>query len=341
MSLLPSEADRCVVIAEAGVNHNGEVEAAKDLIDVAVDAGCDVIKFQTFDPDEVVTEETEKAAYQHRSSSENQHEMLNRFILTEDEHEVLMDYCKDGGIEFLSTPYDPQSVSLLESVGVERYKIASADIVNKPLLEAVTETGKPIIQSTGMATLGEIERTVNWFRARNSDDVTLLHCVSCYPTRPEQVNMRFMETLHTAFDLPVGFSDHTKGIEISLMAASLGASVVEKHLTLDRRMEGPDHLVSLEPDEMERLVTGIRDIETAAGQPRRQLTSPERENIKPMRRSLHLRHDINAGETLTKSDLKVVRPATGIDPWQIDEITGRRLSSNLAKNDPLVWDDLE
>lgn len=331
----------CELIAEAGINHNGDVETAKEMVDVAAEAGVDVVKFQTFDPDEVVTEETEKAEYQKRSASANQHEMLSRVVLTEDEHVELLEHCRARSVEFMSTAYDLNSVALLERVGVQRHKVASADIVNRPLLEAITATGKPLILSTGMATLGEIDRAVTLLRETGCPDLTLLHCVSCYPAEPSQVNMRFMETLETAFGVPVGFSDHTVGTALPIMAASRGATAIEKHFTLDRGMNGPDHFASLEPDELVDVVEGVRAVEQAMGDTPRDFSEGERQNVRPMRRSLHLRRDVEAGQTLDRDDLKVVRPFEGIDPWAIDDVVGRSLAIDRSANDPLTWTDLQ
>lgn len=333
--------DECEVIAEAGINHNGELEIAKEMVDVAASAGVDTIKFQTFDPDEIVTEETEKASYQERSNAENQHEMLRGKVLSRAEHEELVRYCSSKDVNFLSTPYDAASVSLLDDIGVERYKIASADIVNKPLLRSVIETGKPLILSTGMASLGEIERAVTFLRENGCEDLMLLHCISEYPTDPADANLQFMQTLAGAFDVPVGFSDHTLGTDVPVMAATLGATVIEKHFTLDRSMDGPDHAASLEPDELEQMVEGIAMVPSALGDGTVTRPPEERDNAASMRRSLHARTDLDAGETLCESDLCVVRPFDGIDPWEIDAVVGRTLQTSLSTHEPLTWEHLE
>jgi N-acetylneuraminate synthase len=334
------QSESCEIIAEVGVNHNGDVETAKELIRRGASAGADVIKFQTFTPEKVVSKGANKATYQERSSSPDQYEMLSGLTLTERQHQHLFDYCKEIGIEFASTPYSPRSVKTLESLDVKRYKVASADIVNKPLLKAVAETGKPIILSTGMATLGEIERAVNLLSKAGCENLTVLHCVSDYPTSPEQVNMRFMDTLEAAFETRVGFSDHTTGIHIPAMAVSRGATVIEKHLTLDREMEGPDHFASLEPEQFGEMVSAIRDVEEALGTNRRMVSEDERDNRTELRRSLHARRDLSAGETITEDDLKVVRPATGISPWEISEVQGRTLQRDLAAETALTWRDV-
>lgn len=235
----------CFVIAEAGVNHNGNLDTAKELIEAGAVAGVDAVKFQTFDADRLLSRDTETAEYQKRSGNTNQYEMIKSLELAPEDFGELNTYRQDHGVEFLSTAYDRTSVEILEEIGGDRYKIASVDLINKPLLRAVVETGRPLIFSTGMASLGEIERSVEWCQDKGCGDLTLLHCVSCYPTAPEQVNMRFMETLRTTFDVPVGFSDHTLGTAVGIMAASRGVTVIEKHFTLDRSIEGPDHFASL------------------------------------------------------------------------------------------------
>jgi N-acetylneuraminate synthase len=340
MSKTP-ESDYCEVIAEAGVNHNGNLETAKKLVDVACDAGAGGVKFQTFKTEEIVTEDTEGTEYQKKAGESNQYEMLNKLELSKKEHKELIDYCEEVGIEFLSTPYDPESVRFLDEVGVGRYKIASADIVNKPLLEAVSNTQKPVILSTGMATLGEIERAVNFLHKRGCPSLTVLHCVSCYPTDPEDLNLRFMNTLDSAFDVQVGFSDHTLGTSVPILAAGIGAELVEKHFTLDRSMEGPDHTASLEPDELAKMVEGIRDATDALGDGTQRLPDCEKKNLSSMRRSIHTRHNIESGDMITESDIVVVRPTDGISPWKIDEVVGKSATTEIEAHEPINWDDIE
>jgi len=330
----------CEVIAEAGVNHNGDVEIAEQLIDVTTEAGADVVKFQTFDPEEVVTPQTEQADYQkERDDSSNQYEMLDALKLTRADHERLVRYCEEVGVEFLSTPYNPESVDLLETMGVSRYKIASADIVNKPLLHAVADTGKPVILSTGMATLGEIERAVDYLEKRDCQ-LTLLHCVTSYPAEASQINMRFLETLDGAFPGAVGFSDHTPGVVAPVLAMGYGATVIEKHFTLDRDMEGPDHFASLEPDELSTMVDNVRFAERAIGDTRRRISEKEQNNATAMRRSLHAARTLEAGTTITADDLLVVRPGDGIDPWKFDEVVGRTVTEQISEHEAVRSDAL-
>lgn len=333
--------ENCYIIAEIGVNHNGEFALAEELIEQAANTGVDAVKFQTFAAEELVTPDAKKAEYQHREAVETQYEMLKKYELSKDEFRRLRSISHNYDLDFISTPYDPTSVELLSEVGAERYKIASADIINKPLLEAVVETGKPVILSTGMATLGEIERAVDWLRTNGCTNISVLHCVSCYPAEPHQVNMRFMETLDKAFDVPIGFSDHTLGTHIPIMAASRGATIIEKHFTLDRTMEGPDHFASVEPDELASMVDQLRDVEAAMGETRRNLTDVELENRKPMRRSVHARTSLNAGTNISHDDLKVIRPNDGIDPWHIDDVVGSTLARDIAANEALEWSDIE
>lgn len=335
------DSDECFVIAEAGINHNGDFSLAKRMVEEAASAGADAVKFQTFDTDELVTENTEKAEYQIRDDSLSQYEMLKHTEFTREQFVELVDYCETQDIEFMSTPYDPASAKLLADLGVDRLKIASADLVNKPLIDTAADTDKQLILSTGMATLGEIERAMDWVEAAGVDNVVLLHCVSCYPTEPEQVNLRFMDTLSTVFDCSVGFSDHTLGTEVPAGAAARGATVVEKHFTLDRGMDGPDHFASLEPEELSEMVDAIRNIEVALGSSKRELTDAETSNIYHMRRSLHVRRALAAGETIERDDIKIIRPAEGISPGEIETVVGRTVRSDLGENDPVTWVDIE
>jgi N-acetylneuraminate synthase len=334
------EQQACEVVAEAGINHNGDLETAKRLVDEAVDAGADAVKFQTFRTEEIVTRDTERADYQKRAGESSQYEMLKTVELDESEHIALQEHCQSRGIEFLSTPYDPESVSLLEDLEVGRYKIASADIVNKPLLGAVADTGKPVILSTGMASLGEIERAVEFLRRHGCGSIVLLYCVSCYPATPEDIDLRCIDTLKRAFGVPVGFSDHTRGTSVPIIAAGNGASVIEKHFTLDRKMNGPDHEASLEPDELERMIRGIRNATAVVGDGTIEQRPCERENRPRMRRSLHVCRDLSAGTKLTEEDLVIVRPDDGISPWQINDVVGSTTDRDLNAHESVSWDDL-
>ncbi|WP_336325840.1 N-acetylneuraminate synthase [Halovenus sp. HT40] len=335
-----SEQQACEVIAEAGINHNGDLGTAKRLVDAAADAGADTVKFQTFQTEEIVTRDTERAGYQKRAGDSSQYEMLEAVELQKSDHFALQEYCQNRGIEFLSTPYDPGSVSLLEELDVDRYKIASADIINKPLLKSVADTGKPVILSTGMASLGEIERAVEFLQTHGCDSVVLMYCVSCYPATPDDIDMQCIDTLRRTFGVPVGFSDHTRGTSVPIIAAGNGASVIEKHFTLDRSMEGPDHEASLEPSELERMVNGIRTATAVEGDGTIKQPPCERENRPQMRRSLHVCRDISAGAELAEDDLIVVRPDDGISPWKIDDVVGCTTKRDLKAQESVTWNDI-
>ena len=328
------------IVAEAGVNHNGRLDVAKQLVEAAVDAGADAVKFQTFKAEALATQSVGRAPYQERFGSTSQFEMLKALELSYEDHEALKGHCDGCGIEFMSTAYDEHAARFLKELGVRRIKIASADIVNRPLLEAVARTGLPTIMSTGMASLGEVERAVGLLRSEGTQQITLMHCVSSYPLSVDQVNMRWMQTLREAFGLPTGYSDHTMGLSIPIMAASLGAVAIEKHFTLDRAMAGPDHAASLEPDEFQRMVRGIRDVEQAFGEATFGQADQEKENVIPMRRSLHAARLIQAGRVIQREDLAVLRPFVGLDPWLIDVVVGRASRADIQAGQPITWDVL-
>ena len=337
---LIGEEEPCFIIAEAGVNHNGSLELAKKLIDAAKEARADAVKFQTFHAEEIVTLKSKKAIYQNRAKEKTQYEMLKALELSFDEFRELKKYCDNKDIEFISTPYDSKSVEFLNEIGVNRFKVASADLINKPLIEAIAKTEKQMILSTGMATLGEIERTISLISDLGNKDIILLHCTTSYPTPYEQVNMNVLDTLKKAFGLPVGYSDHTLGIEIPIMAVSTGAKVIEKHFTLDRTMEGPDHFASLEPDELKKMVEAIRNVEKAFGSERKERTDEEKKNIFFMRRSIHASEDIKEGELIKENTIKITRPVDGIEPWFLEIILGKKIRNNVKKDEPIKWEDL-
>jgi N,N'-diacetyllegionaminate synthase len=328
------------IIAEAGVNHNGDLATAMKLVDAAVKSGANAVKFQTFHTEELVAPDSKTASHQKRSQEENQFTMLKNLELTEDDFRTLKTYCDTKHIEFISTPYDVGSVAFLNDLGVNRFKIASAEIVNKPVIEAVALTKKPIFLATGMAILGEIERTLSVFRGYGSRDITLLHCTTSYPTPYDQVHLWVMKTLERAFGLPVGYSDHTLGIEIAIMAVSLGATVIEKHFTLDRAMVGPDHYTSLEPDEFKTMVTALRHVEQAFGNGEKTRTDEEEKNIRFMRRSIHAARDISEGERIEHVDIVMLRENDGLSPWESDMVIGRIARKNIKKYQPITWGDI-
>ena len=315
--------DRVCIIAEAGVNHNGSLSMAKDLIRTAKECGADIVKFQTAKLDSLVSRFAPMAEYQRENTGreESQKEMLKKLLLPFEVFPVLAEYCQSVGIRFLSTPFDLESISFLNHLQ-EIWKIPSGEITNLPYLRAVGRTRKPVILSTGMSELPEIAAAVRVLRDNGSGNITLLHCTTEYPAPPEEVNLRAMETLHKEFGLPVGYSDHTRGIEIPIAAAALGAVVIEKHFTLDRGLEGPDHKASLEPDELAEMVRGIRKIESALGDGVKRVTPSEAKNQPVARKSIVAAVPIRKGELLTENMLSVKRPGNGISPMRWDEIIG-------------------
>jgi N,N'-diacetyllegionaminate synthase len=319
------------VIAEAGVNHNGDLKIARTLIDVAVEAGADAVKFQTFRAERLVTADAPKAEYQLQSigDAESQFEMLRRLELSGDAHRELQSYCHERGIIFLSTPFDEESVDLLDEIGVPAFKISSGDLTNSPLLEHVARKGKPVILSTGMSELAELIEAVSVLNIAGCENPVLLHCVSNYPAPAAEVNLRAMQTMRSAFDVPVGFSDHTEGIDVALAAVALGACVIEKHFTLDRTLPGPDHRASLEAGGLRELVQSIRRVESALGNGRKVPAPSEVETAKVARRSLVAARDIPAGATLEREMVVMRRPGTGMSPSALDTLLGRRVMREI------------
>lgn len=322
-------ADRVYVIAEAGVNHNGSVARALQMIDCAKDAGADAVKFQTFRAEEVISRHAPKAEYQKQTTGadESQLEMVRALQLDDAAHRQLRDRCQARGIQFLSTPFDLPSVALLQSLGVPLFKVPSGEITNPILLRAVAATQLPLIVSTGMSTLPEIEAALGVIAAQWGDDgrrllrerVTLLHCTTEYPAPLSEVNLRAMTTMASAFGLPVGYSDHTEGITVAAAAVALGARVIEKHFTLDRSLPGPDHRASLEPQELAAMVTAIRTVEQSLGRPEKGPTSAEQKNIAIARKSLVAARAIRRGERFTAENLTAKRPGSGISAMRYDE----------------------
>ena len=328
---------RTLVIAEAGVNHNGDLGLAKNLIDVAVEAGADLIKFQTFNADRQVTRTAKKADYQTRTtdSKESQHEMLRRLELTPDMHKELISHCASRNIGFFSTGFDMASVDLLVSLGQDQFKVPSAEITNLPYLRHIGQLGKAVILSTGMATLGEIEEAIDVLVLAGTprSNLTVLHCTTEYPTPMNEVNLRAMQSIHAAFGVAVGYSDHTIGIEVAIAAVAMGATVIEKHFTLDRSLPGPDHQASLEPEELIAMVAAIRNIEIALGDGIKRLTPNEARNKPVARKSLVASHTIKAGEIFSAKNTTAKRPGTGISPMRWEEVMGRPASRDFAQDE--------
>lgn len=333
----------CFIIAEAGVNHNGDINLAKQLINAAVEAGADAVKFQTFHADNVVTRDAEKAEYQKSttSSDESQYDMIKKLELPDAAFRELSDYARDKGIIFLSTPFDEESVDLLDDIGVPAFKIPSGEITNFPLLKKIADKGRPVILSTGMATLGEVEEALLYLKEMGSKDVILLHCTTSYPAPFDSVNLRAMNTLRCAFKVPVGYSDHTEGITIPIAAVAMGARVIEKHFTIDRTLSGPDHQASIEPHELKAMVKGIRGVERALGDGTK-IPSPEEEVIKKIaRKSIVVKQPIQSGKILTYNDITLKRSRTGLQPKYLEQIIGMKINKNMQIDQPVNWEDLE
>ena len=326
-----------LLIAEAGVNHNGDPAIAHQLIDVAARAGADLVKFQTFDADRLVTSKAATADYQARNTGtlESQHSMLRRLELSPKMHEELIDHCRACGIGFFSTGFDCDSVDLLAQMGLDRFKIPSGEITNLPYLRHVARYGKPVILSTGMAHLSEIEAALEALERAGTgrDRITVLHCTTEYPAPMAEVNLRAMLTIRDAFGVAVGYSDHTRGIEVAIAAVALGASVIEKHFTLDRTLPGPDHQASLEPGELDAMVAAIRNIEQALGDGVKGPGASEARNLAIARKSIVAACPIRAGEPFSPINLTTKRPGTGISPMRWDEVVRLRASRDFAPDE--------
>lgn len=327
------------IIAEAGVNHNGDANRARDLIDAAAKSGADAVKFQTFRPELLVTPTAQKAQYQkvQTGAGQSQHDMLAALSLGDDVFRELANHCVARNIMFLSTPFDTASADFLASIEVPLIKISSGDLTNLPLLRHIAALGIPIILSTGMSTLDEVEASVEALVAAGAkrQDITLLHCNTDYPTPWHDVNLRAMDTMRRAFNLPVGYSDHTTGIEIACAAVALGATVIEKHFTLDRNLPGPDHKASLEPDELASLVRSIRHIELALGSASKVPTASELPNRAMARRSLVAARPIKAGEVFGANNIVAKRAEHGLSPMLWDQVIGRVASKDFAADEPI------
>ncbi len=331
------------VIAEAGVNHNGDLDLARRLVDAAAEAGADAVKFQTFRTDALVSAAAPKARYQVETTgeAESQRAMLAQLELSAAAHAGLRDHATARGLVFFSTPFDEASADLLDRLGVELFKVPSGEVTNLPLLRHVAAKGRPLLLSTGMSTLDEVDVAVAAIRAAGDPPIAILHCVSAYPAPVEDTNLRAMDTLRARFGCPVGLSDHSLGIEIALAAVARGAAVLEKHLTLDRTLPGPDHRASLEPGDFAALVRGVRVIEAALGDGDKRPMPSEVDTRAVARRSLVAARALPAGHRLTRGDLAIKRPGTGIPPADLDRVLGRRLARPLGVDDVVDWPSLE
>ena len=314
------------IIAEVGVNHNGSVDIAKKMIDTAKACGVDAVKFQTFVSENLVSRFAEKAEYQKETTGkdESQLAMIKKLELSYDDFRDLKSYAESMGLEFMSTPFDHESIDFLAELGMDIFKIPSGEITNLPYLMKIAKLKRRVILSTGMSTLQEIKKAIAILKNYGTDDITLLHCNTAYPTPYRDVNLNAMKTLRDSFGLPVGYSDHTKGIEVPIAAAALGAVVIEKHFTLDRNMEGPDHKASLEPDELKQMVTSIRNIEDALGSSEKGLTESEAVNRDIARKSIVAKCDIKAGTVFSEGNITVKRPGNGISPMKWFEVLGKK-----------------
>jgi N-acetylneuraminate synthase/N,N'-diacetyllegionaminate synthase len=333
----------CFIIAEAGVNHNGDLDAAKRLVEAAARAGADAVKFQSFKADRVVSASAPKADYQLRATdpAESHLGMLRRFELSAQAQRELNAHCQKEGVVFLSTAFDEGSLDLLDGLGVRAFKIGSGEITNWQFLESVARKGRPVILSTGMSYLGEVDEAVRVIRHAGCEQLILLHCVSDYPADPADANLRAMKALETAFQVPVGFSDHTRGIEVALAAVALGACVIEKHFTLDRDLPGPDHKASLEPEELQEMIAAVRTVERALGDGLKRPAKAELTNRASVRRSLVAVKDIPEGAVLRLDLLGALRPATGISPALVGLVVGRKARRSLRAGEILTWGDLD
>jgi N,N'-diacetyllegionaminate synthase len=329
-----------LIIAEAGVNHNGSLDVARQLVDAAAEAGADLVKFQTFKADKIASARAKKAAYQDRNEGggSSQLEMLKRLELSEADHETLIAHCHDRNIGFFSTGFDRDSLEYLNGLGFAQLKVPSGEITNLPYLRHIASFGRDIILSTGMATLGEVEAAIDVLEASGlkRTQITVLHCTTEYPAPLDEVNLLAMNTIGTAFGVPVGYSDHTEGIEVSIAAVALGAVVIEKHFTLDRRLPGPDHAASLEPDELAAMVRGIRKIEAALGTPQKRRTISEVANHLVARKSIVAARPIAAGEVFSDDNLTTKRPGTGLSPMCWDDVLGRSASRAFDADEEIV-----
>lgn len=329
---------RVFIIAEAGVNHNGSLDRAKEMVKVAADAGVDAVKFQTFTADTLVIKDAAKAAYQIKTSGQNesQFEMLKKLELSFGSHLELIKTCKSCQIEFLSTPFDLTTIDLLKETGINKWKIPSGEITNLPYLRKIASFGQEVILSTGMADLQEIEAALSVFASAGIplDRITVLHCNTEYPTPIQDVNLKAMQTIRDSFPgVNIGYSDHTKGIEIPIAAVAMGAAMIEKHFTLDKNLPGPDHMASLSPEELAQMVRAVRNIETAIGNGIKKPSPSEEKNIPVARKSIVAARSIAAGDRFTQDNLTAKRPGNGISPMKWDEIIGKCALKNYKKDD--------
>lgn len=332
---------KVLIIAEAGVNHNGSMQIAKQLVDKAVEAGVDIIKFQTFKSEKLVSKAAKQAEYQQRNigkGDEGQLAMLKKLELSVENHHELIEYCQERNIRFWSTAFDMESIDFLHSLNMDLWKIPSGEITNYPYLRKIASFHEPIILSTGMCELSDIEAALNVLidEGVKKEQITVLHCNTEYPTPYQDVNLKAMLEIEEKFGVKIGYSDHTKGIEVPIAAVALGATVIEKHFTLNKNMEGPDHKASLEPDELKAMVSAIRNIEQALGTGHKEISASERKNIEIARKSIVAACPIKKGEVLTEENLTVKRPGNGISPMRWNEVLGTVATRDYSEEDLIV-----
>ena len=337
--------NKTIIIAEAGVNHNGDIETAKRLIDVASDAGVDYVKFQTFKAERLVSPSAQKAKYQienDTSKDDSQLKMLKKLELSDNDHKELISYCKSKNISFFSTAFDEEGISYLSSLNFDMFKIPSGELTNYPYLKAIAKTGLPVILSTGMANLDEIEKSINVLVSYGTkkSEITVLHCNTEYPTPMIDVNLKAMLTIKEKLGVSIGYSDHTLGLEVPIAAVALGAKIIEKHFTLDRSLKGPDHKASLEPNELKEMVIAIRNIEMAiSGNGLKEASLSEKKNIHIARKSIHLSKDLKSGSIINEQDIISLRPGDGICTMNWENIIGKQVNKDLKKFTKLTLKD--
>jgi len=324
---LVGDEEPCFIIAEAGSNHNGSLEQAKELIDVAGESGVDAVKFQIFKAEKLSADKTIQ-------------KILKRFEFRREWINELSEYAKGKNIMFLATPFDVEAVDLLDKVNVPAFKIASGDLTNLPLIKYIAKKGRSIILSVGLGSIEEIRETLDVIYSTENKNVALLHCITSYPTKSDDVNLNVIKTLKQKFQVPVGFSDHTMEVNIPIGAVVLGANIIEKHFTLDRKLEGPDHPYALEPEELEIMVKGIRDVEKALGSGIKNIVDSEKQGLVEGRRSVYAKVNISKGTNITKDMLSILRPAVGIAPKYIDKIIGKKAKKDIKPYEPILWDKI-
>lgn len=338
--------NKVIIIAEAGVNHNGNIQVAKKLIDVAVDAGVDYVKFQTFKADSLVSKSAKKAEYQSvniNDSDDSQYAMLKNLELSHENHLELMTYCSERKIQFFSTAFDVEGVNYLNDLGLSFFKIPSGEITNYPYLKAVALCGKPVVMSTGMCSEAEIKDALDVLIkfGLKKDNISILHCNTEYPTPMKDVNLKAMLSIQKTFDVQIGYSDHTLGIEVPIAAVAMGAKIIEKHFTLDRSLPGPDHIASLEPSELRAMVTAIRNIELAiSGDGQKIPSQSETKNISIARKSIHLKRNLLKGHVICEGDIISLRPGDGISPMEWENIIGKTIVTDKNEYDKLFFSDI-